>query len=241
MSTEVSPAGSFVAPALPVRSASSLRSRVTVIAVVLAVGAIVSAAFSIWHPEPDANDEFGYGVMAPIRTSWWAWHVVGGFGTAVGTIALGLAVCLLVRRRGSAWATGGAIVTSLGGLAFLGAMGAEAVLGYYVTDTGALPVETGTNFINHVNDNFAQLGVMLFPGFMLLGLGGLVLAVALWRGRAVPRWLVVAFAVTNVAGAVLPFGVVADVVNTAFFATLLAIAWYLWKSVVGSPVRVATA
>ena len=233
MSTEASPTGFLVAPAAPIQSASSLRSRVTVLAVVLAVGAIVSAAFSIWHPEPDANDEFGYSVMAPIRTSWWAWHVLGGLGTAVLAISLGLAVCLLAPRRGAAWATGGAIVTSLGGLAFLGAMGAEAVLGYYVTDTDALPVDTGTNFISYVNDNFAQLGVMLFPGFMLLGLGGLLLAVALWRAGSVPRWSVVAFAVTNLAGAVLPFGVVADVVNTVFFATILALAWFVWKSVAG--------
>jgi hypothetical protein len=203
----------------------------------LALGAIVSGAFGLWHPEPDANDEFGYSVIAPIRTAWWAWHVFGGLGTTVLAVALGLAVCRLAPRRGAAWATGGAVITALGGLAFLGAMGAEGVLGYYVTDTDALPVETGTNFMSYVNDNVAQLGVMLFPGFMLLTLGGLLLAVALWRARSVPRWLVVAFGVTNVAGTALPFGVVADVVNTAFVATTLVIGWYLWRSVDGLTVE----
>lgn len=203
-------------------------ARARIVAAVVVVGAITSAAFGIWHPEPDSDDTFGYDVIAPIRASWWAWHLFGGLGTAAGAIAVALAVCLLVPARGATWATLGALLTALGGLAFYGGVAAEGVLGAYATNPEALPTQSGTTLITFVNDNFQYIGVVLIPGFVLLTLGPLLLALALWSARSVPRWLPVAFALTNAAGFPVPPGLVADVVNTAFAATLVAIAWFLW-------------
>jgi hypothetical protein len=203
-------------------------TRPRTVAAVLVVGAFTSAAFDIWHPASGAGDRLGYDVIAPIRTSWWAWHLLGGLGAAAAASAVGLAVCLLVPARGATWATLGALLTALGGLAFFGGAAAEGVLGAYATDPEALPAESGTTLLTFVDDNFEPIGVVLIPGLVLLAVGPLLLAVALWRSRSVPRWLPVAFALTNVAGFPLSTGVLAGVVNSAFASTLVAIAWSLW-------------
>lgn len=64
---------------------------------------------------------------------------------------------------------------------------------------------------------------------MLLTIGSLLLAVALWRARAVPRGLVIAFAATDVLPTVTPFGLLLDLASVAFSTTLILIAWYLWQ------------
>jgi hypothetical protein len=73
------------------------------------------------------------------------------------------------------------------------------------------------------------------PGFILMTLGTLLLAAALWRAGTVPRRL----AVTNLAGVVAPFGAPAAIAGIALAAVLLAIGWQLWRRVspaVQSPV-----
>jgi hypothetical protein len=203
-------------------------ARARIVAVVLAVGAVASTAFGIWPPASGRAESFRYDVIAPMRTSWWAWHLVGGLGVAAAAIAVSLAVCLLVPSRGATWATFGALLTALGGLAFYGSVAAEGVLGLYATDPEALPARSGTGLLTFVDDKSEPVDVLLIPGLVLLTLGPLLLAGALWRARTVPRWLPVAFALTNAGGFPLSTGIVADVVHGAFAATLLAIAWFLF-------------
>lgn len=203
-------------------------ARARLIAAVLVVGAITSAAFGIWHPEPDSDNNLSYDLIAPIRTSWWAWHLFGGLGVAVSAIAVALAVCLLVPARGATWATLGALLTSFGGLVFYGGVAAVGVLGAYATDPEALPASSGTTLLTFVDDNVEPVGALLIAGFVLLTLGPLLLAVALWRSRSVPHWLPVAFASTNVAGFPFSRGGVADIADSGFAAALVAIAWFLW-------------
>ncbi|HZA75114.1 MAG TPA: hypothetical protein VE623_01855 [Acidimicrobiales bacterium] len=218
--TTPEPMPSLASPASPARA--------RVVAAVLVVAAVASAAFGIWHPAPGGGESFGYDVIAPIHTSWWAWHLFAGLGVAAGAIAVGLAVCLLVPARGATWATLGALLTSVGGLAFYGGVAAEGVLGMYATDPEALPAESGTTLITFVDDNFEPVGLALIPGLVLLAVGPLLLALALWRARSVPRWLPVAFALTNVAGFPLSTGVLAVLADGAFAATHVAMGWSLW-------------
>lgn len=208
----------------------SLRARLAVVAVVLALGAVVTAGLGLWHPVPDDNDQFGYSLVEPMRTEWWAWHLLGGIGVAVSTIAAGLGVCQLATRRGAALATTGAVITSLGGLAFAVGIAGEGILFAYATDTDALSEETGRQLVTYVNDNPELFVVAVGPGGILMTLGAVLLAVALWRARSVPIWIPIAFGITNLAGFLAPFGPVATVVNLGFSAVLLTIAWYVWQS-----------
>lgn len=183
-------------------------ARARIVAVVLAMGATTSAASGI----------------AASRSSWWAWHLVGGLGVAVATIAVALAVCLLVLARGATWATVGALLTGLGGLAFYGSVAAEAVPGAYATEPEALSAQSGTTLLRVVDD-LEPIGALLIVAVVLLTVGPLLLAGALWHARSVPRWLPVALALTSVARFPLSAGGVAD---SAFAATLAAVAWFLW-------------
>lgn len=211
--------------------AAGSRARVVIVVIALVLGTIGSAGLGLWHPAPDtADDLWSYGLVAGIRDLWWAWHVFGGLATAIVAVALGVAVCLLAPVRGSVWANLGAVLTALGGLCFFGGVAGEGILGAYVTDPDALPVEAGTAFWTHFSDNFAPIGAILIPGFLLLTIGPLLLAVALWRAKSVPRWLPIAMALSNVATFFIPFGVLADVLNVIFFGAVVATAWYLWRT-----------
>lgn len=212
------------------------RTRVAVILAALVVGTMVSVALGVWHPAPDGtNDGFSYDQVAGMRDAWWAWHVFGSIGTAVSAIAGSLVVVLLVPRRGAAWATVGAVFVSLGALAFVAGASAEGVLYAYATDPDALPVEAGRSFVNFVNDDPGRVVAVIGPGFILMTLGTLLLATALWQAGTVPRWLAVALAVTNLAGVVAPFGAPTAIVGIAFAAVLLAIGWQLWRQVSPAP------
>jgi MFS family permease len=214
-----------------VGEADSRRARVILILVALVIGSLISAAFGLWHPEPDgANDGFAYDTVADMRGAWWAWHIFGSIGTAVSVFAVSLAVLLLAPRRGAAWATAGAIITSLGALAFVAGASAEGVVLSYATDADALDVETGRSFVDFVNENPDQVAAIIIPGFLLMTLGAFLLAAALWRAGTVPRWLPVALGVGNVAMFVAPWGTASRIVGVVFTAIILAIGWYLWRN-----------
>lgn len=221
-------------PAAGTRDAASApagtsRARAALVAWVLVAGAAVTLALGIWHPEPDANGEFSYAVVAPIREAWWAWHLFGAVGVAAGAVAASIAVCLLVRGRGSGWADAGGALTSLGGVAFGVGIAAEGVLFAYVTDPDVLPADIGVTVMAHLADNPERFVVAIIPGFVLLTVGPGLLAVALWLARSVPRWVPVTLAVTSVAAVVSPLGAISFAVNGAFTAALAGIAWHLWR------------
>lgn len=217
-------------PARESTPVDSRRARTRVTAVALMVGSLVTAGLTAWHPEPDSHDHFAYDVVEPIRTEWWAWHVFGGIGMAAAAVAASLAVCMLVPRRGAMLATTGAVLTSLGGLAFAAGIAAEGVLFAYATDTDGLSAEAGRELMHHANENPELYVAAIIPGAILLTLGPLLLAGALWRAGSAPRWLVVVWAVTNIVGFVTPFGLAATVINLTFTAMLLGIAAILWRT-----------
>lgn len=110
-----------------------------------------------------------------------------------------------------------------------GGIAAEGVLLASVTDPDVLPADLGVGVMAHLADNPERFLVAILPGFVLLTVGPVLLAVALWLARSVPRWVPLTLAVTSVAAAVAPFGPIGSVVNGAFTAALVGIAWYLWR------------
>ena len=67
-------------------------------------------------------------------------------------------------------------------------------------------------------------------GALLVALGSLVLAVALWRARTVPRWVPVLGALTAIAGIVMPPDTIVGLVaEAASSATTIALGWYAWR------------
>jgi hypothetical protein len=204
------------------------RARATIVAAALTLGALASATIVLWQPWGGRN-EFAYDALAPRRDAAWLGSVIDGVGIAAIGVGLALAACLLVRRRGGTLATVGAVLSALGGVLFAAAIISAGTLVWYVTDTGALPAETGTAMMSYVEDNLGHVAALQVPGFLLYTLGALVLMVALWRARAVPVWLPVTYVVLTVGVFVLQ-GTVLNVVQAIQTLLLAAVAWFLVRA-----------
>jgi hypothetical protein len=200
------------------------RSRTTLVAAALAVSAAAVASVLLWQPWP-TRDRFGYGDIAPIRDGMWTGIVIDAMAFGVLGVALSLVVCMLARSRGAVWATVGAVVTSLGGITFaMGAFG-FASLAWYATDTTAIPVETGTEFLKYAVDNPQHGTVLQMAGFLLFTLGSISLFIALTRARSVPLWLPITFFVLVVAQFTPVPSRALDLVQVALMALLVVLAW----------------
>jgi hypothetical protein len=75
-------------------------------------------------------------------------------------------------------------------------------------------------------------------GALLIALGSLLIAVALWRARSVPRWVPLVGALSAVAVLALPpsgaGGLVADAASSV---TTIALGWYAWRPYAGAAGR----
>ena len=170
----------------------------TLVAAGLALGAAAVALVLLWHPW-ETRDQFGYTDVEPIRDAMWRTILVDGVAYALVGITLGIVVCGFARSRGAIWATVGAALTTLGGIAF--AMGEYAFvsLSWYATEPDALSTAQGSKLLDHVVDHPEHGIVVQMAGFAAITLGTLALMVALLRARAVPTWLPVAVIVLLVA------------------------------------------
>lgn len=204
-------------------------ARTAIVAIALAGGALATTAALLWHPWPPRND-LSYASFAGVRDAAWAGLVLDGLGMAAVAVALGLAVCMLTPARGAAWANTGAVLAGLGGMLFATALISYATFAWYATATEAIPVEAGTSLLSYAEADFSRIGALQVPGFLMFSVGTLLMMVALWRARSVPRWLPIAIAVLTLAAFVGPQGVVLDVIQAVQGVSLALVAWYLWRA-----------
>ena len=197
-------------------------ARVNIVASALALGAITVAGMLAWRPWGDRN-AFGYDDIEPLRDNAWIGTLADGFAFAVTAIALSLVTCHLVRARGSRWATTGAVITSLAGIAFaMGSLAHGAVAWFATSDV--ISVEAGTALLNHLEDNPLRVMAAVMAGFLGYTIGSLLLSVALLRGHAVPRWLPVTFIVLTLAQFAPVPSRALDFIQIALMAALVCLA-----------------
>jgi hypothetical protein len=202
--------------------------RAATVSVLLTLGALVLAVVVLWQPWGE-RDQLGYADLAPHRDAAWLGAVVDGLAFAVVCVALALAVCRLAPARGWVWATVGAVITGLGGLAFATGMVAFGSLAWYATSTDAIPVEAGTALMTYVEDNPGHVLGTQMAGFLLATVGTLVLMVALWRARSVPRWLPIGYLVLTV-GVFALSGVALNIVQAAQTLSLVVVGYFAWRA-----------
>ena len=200
------------------------RSRTTLVAAALAVSAAAVASVLLWHPWP-VRDRFGYGDIAPIRDAMWGAIVIDALAFAVVGLCLSIVVCGLARTRGAVWATVGAGVTTIGGIALAMGEFGFAALSWYATDTDAVSVAEGTKLLDYFVDHPEHGMVVQMAGFLLFTVGSILLLVALMRARSVPLWLPIACLVLIVAQFTPAPGRVLDFIQAAFMALLVVLAW----------------
>jgi hypothetical protein len=201
------------------------RIRAGIVSVILAAGAVAIAAMVLWQPWGE-RDHLSYADLEPNRDAMWLGTLIDGLAFAAVGVALGIAVCRLVpAARGAALATIGAVLAACGGVAFCAGMVAFGSLAWYVTDPGAVPPDTGTALMTYVVDNPGHVMGAQMAGFLLYTLGSVLLMVALWRARAVARWLPIAYLVLTV-GLFAVDGVALNVVQAVQTLLLVPVAVY---------------
>ncbi|MEU8362601.1 hypothetical protein AB0C27_41950 [Nonomuraea sp. NPDC048882] len=205
-------------------SRTTRSSRTGVVAVLLCAGAVTAAADLLLRPVP-ALDFGTFATMRAERDAVWLFSLLGGVGTAVAHIAAGLAACLLVRHRGAALATVAAVLTGLAGVLFCAGFFAIGAVDWYLTSDAT----AGRALFDAFQSDSGRVFGIQAIGFLLSVVGFAVLGAALWRSRAVPRWLAAAVPLSQIAMIAAGAGVVYDVVHAVFMATLVTIAWFAWR------------
>jgi hypothetical protein len=164
------------------------RARIRVVAGALVASALTIAGLLVTTPWGDrydssADDVLSYDTLAAVRDGAWAGTLADGIAFAVLGVALGLVTCHLARGRGRVPAVVGAVLTTVGGIVF--AMGgfAFATLTWFAS---GIAEEDGRALVDYANDETGHLLGATLVGFALFTLGGLLLATALFRARAVP-------------------------------------------------------
>lgn len=166
--------------------------RVKLLAVVLGMTAVAAAIGGVFWPEASGGGEtYSYADIAPVRDLWW-----GLLGTlaVVGLVNVtlqALATMILVRARGSVWATVGACLMWVGiGLQATGVAGWASAY-FYPTDP-SLEKSVGSAVIEAANNDQAHLFAFLIPGALSVVLGTVLQCVGLFRAHVVPVWVPIA-------------------------------------------------
>jgi hypothetical protein len=231
----MSVASSVALPQAPVtrlaKATGSARLRL-LFAVILVTSLSAVALSVVSYAKPIGNGDGlpDYAAIAGARGYLWAFFVVAGVQLIVGACAAALAAWLLVPARGAHWANVGGSLVWLGAAIYGVGIGGWATVYYFGTDPATLDPATATRLIDHVNDDTARMLAVPIGGALLVALGSILLAVALWRACTVPRWVPIVGALTAVTGIVIPPDTVVGVIaEAASSATTVAIGWYAWQ------------
>jgi Domain of unknown function (DUF4386) len=196
---------------------------------VTSVTATGLALVSLIKPIGDGGDALpGFAAVAPLRGYAWAFFTFAGIQMVVGVCAAALATWILTPARGARWATVGGSLVWFGAAAYAVGIGGWAAVYYFGSDPRL--GRAGAGVIDRFNHDGAHMMAVPIGGALLVALGGLLLAVALWRARSVPRWVPVLGALSGVAALVLPPDTAAGLLaEAASSATTIAIGWYAWR------------
>jgi hypothetical protein len=198
--------------------------------VATSLSAFALSVVSFAKPIGEGDGLPGYAAIVPERSYVWAFFVIAAVQLIVGASAAALAVLLLVPARGGRWATIGASLVWVGAAVYGVGIGGWAAVYFYGSDPGALDPAIATRLIDHVNDDGIRMMAVPFGGALLVALGSLLLAVALWRARTVPRWLPIAGALSTLVTIVIPpssaLGLLGEAASSA---TTVAIGFYAWQ------------
>jgi hypothetical protein len=175
--------------------------------------------------------------VLPIASKHSAQLYLASFLALLGLGALAVsyaAIAMLVRERGATLATVAALVGGLG--AFFGAI--VNVLVYPVLAAAATthvpPDSAAKILVTGANSGFVQIFEYVYIATEYLA--PLLMAIALWRSRAVPRWLAVLFfAGLELAEQMGSYGPIVIVFMLPFAAAMVLLAVLLWRTA-SSPV-----
>ena len=216
---------------IPAETRSFLRPLAAAALGLIVVGNALSLLLTGFTPNGDPSNGFAFQEIAGHPDRFWAFTAFGGVGQALLTTGTAFAVCLLVRARGSVLARVGAVLSVLSGALLSAGLASIGVLYGYATDRAALDPADGQAFVDYANDHTWRFTALVTPGAVCGIIAMLLIAVALWRGRAVPRWIPVVLLVGTLAGFVISSGLAGVLVALPATAAMVLIAWYALRAI----------
>jgi hypothetical protein len=205
------------------------RSRVAVLAVVIAVASLAMLPCAYLYPEAASGDDvYRFADLADIRDRWWGVNVALAASMALAVPGVALAGMLLARRRGATWATVGGVLMCIGAALCAVGLGGVATAYWFATDTAALDPATATGLVDAVSDA-SLLYALAAPGIALVGVGTVVQAVGLWRSRNLPRWVPVLSATVLVTFFLSYGGWFGALIELPTTVAAIAIGYFAWR------------
>ncbi len=199
-----------------------LRRRIGIVALLLALTAIAAVPGGLLWPEPAGGGEtYSYSDIQPARDLWWGLLVFLSAALVINVPAQALLTTFLVRGRGAAWATVGAVVMWIGTALYAVGGAGWAAAYYFATAPGVDP-----GVIERINDDAAHVFGVMIPGALLVTVGTVIQVVGLWRSRAVPRWIPVLWLTIAVTFVVPGNGVLGLITALPMTAASLGTAYY---------------
>lgn len=205
--------------------------RIRLLAAVLGVTAVAVVPAGLWWPETSTGEEtYAYGDIEPIRQLWWGLLLGMAVVAAINVSAQAVITMVLVRHRGSAWATVGAALMWSGiaaqsvGVAFLAGA-------YYFPTSPDVDRAAGTAVVQAIAQDQAHLFGAMIVGALSVMVGTVLQAVGLLRSRVVPTWVPVATLFAVITFLVPGDGVIGLVTSTPMAVGAVALAYYAWRAV----------
>ncbi len=207
-------------------------TRMTLLATVLGLTAVVAVAGGVFWPEAEGGGEtYAYADIAPDRELWWG--LLGGLSVAgvIGVPLQAIATMHLVRGRGSVWATVGGCLMWVGVALQATGVAGWASAYYYPTDP-SLDRNVGSAVIEAANNDQVHLFAFLVPGALLVVLGTVLQCVGLFRAQVVPAWVPVGLLFAVLTFVVPGDGALGLITSIPMALGAIGLAYFAWRSVV---------
>lgn len=218
-------------PSRTIVTEPATRRRIGIVLVALAVTAVVAVPAGLLWPESSTGSEtYAYGDIASIRDRWWGLLILLGALQTVTVPTQAIATLVLVRRRGSAWATWGAGLMWVG--ASLQGVGVAFMAGAYFFPTDpSVSRAVGTEVFTVIGHDQAHLFGAVIPGALLVVIGTVLQAVAMFRSHALPVWVPIATLFAILTFVVPGNGVAGLFTSLPTAAGALGLAYCAWREV----------
>lgn len=210
-------------------TANATRTRIRVVSAVLTVTAVLTVPGGLLWPETSTgNETYAYGDIEPIRQLWWGVLLGLGVVASLTVTAQAVATLVLVRHRGSMWATWGAALMWAG--IAVQSVGAGLLAGaYYFPTSSEIPHADGVVVFQAIAEDQLHLFGPLAIGGLIVMVGTVLQAVGLFRSRTVPRWIPAATLFTLVTFVVPGDGVAGLITSLPMAAGAIGLAVHVWR------------
>jgi hypothetical protein len=166
------------------------------------------------------------GVASRHTTQLYASNVLILLGLATFGVSFS-AIATVIHGRGASVATVAAVIGGLG--AFSGAL-ANVLVGFNLaTAVSAFsdPDTAATYLVSSFTSSVGQLFLLCYLFGLAIAL--ILVVIAVWRSRCMPRWLAILFAVAFEVAAFAPAGLVALPLMIPFALSMVLVTTYVWR------------